>query len=82
MTMELYQRVALAVDEPGLNLKKGDVATLIDHVPHPAGGEDGYVLEVFNALGESISVVTVKESHIEPLNANELLTVRQLASSR
>jgi hypothetical protein len=82
MKIALYQRVALAVDEPELNLKKGDVATLIDYVPHPSSGEDGYVLEVFNALGDSISVVTVKESHVEPLNANELLAVRHLATTR
>ena len=82
MKIPLYQRVSLTADEPELNLKKGDVATLIDHIPHPSGGEDGYVLEVFNALGESISVVTVKESRVEPLNANELLAVRHLATTR
>lgn len=74
----LYERVALAVDEPELNLKKGDVATLIDRVPNPSGGEDGCVLELFNALGESIAVVTVKESHLEPLQSDEVLTVRHL----
>jgi hypothetical protein len=37
-------------------------------------------LEVFNAVGGSIAVVTVRESQIEPLTANELLHVRPLAS--
>jgi hypothetical protein len=59
-------------------LKKGDVAVLIDRVPHPSGGEPGVVLEVFNALGDSISVVAVKESEIETLRADEVLTVRPL----
>ncbi len=36
------------------------------------------VLEVFNALGESISVVAVKESEIEALRADEVLTIRLL----
>ncbi|MBI4828927.1 MAG: DUF4926 domain-containing protein [Nitrospinae bacterium] len=79
MKLELYQRVALKLDEPGLNLKKGDVATLVDYAPHPLAGENGYVLEVFNALGESINVVTVPESHVEPLHADEVLSVRPLA---
>lgn len=79
MKLSLYQQVALAADEPELNLKKGDVAILVDYVPHPSGGEDGYVLEIFNALGESITVVTVKESHVEPLQADEVLTVRHMA---
>ena len=51
---------------------------LIDRVPHPSGGEPGVVLEVFNALGESISTVAVKESEIEALRADEVLTVRSL----
>lgn len=81
MKLSLYQQVALAADEPELNLKKGDVAILVDYVPHPSGGEDGYVLEIFNALGESITVVTVKESHVEPLQADEVLTVRHMAKA-
>lgn len=81
MKLELYQRVALAADEPALRLKKGDVAMLVDYVPHPSGGEDGYVLEIFNALGESIAVVTVRESRVEPLQADEVLTVRHLVKA-
>ena len=49
-------------------------------MPHPAGGEDGYVLELFNALGESIAVVAVSESDVEPLRENEVLAVRQLVT--
>lgn len=81
MKLALFQRVALAVDEPELRLKKGDVAMLVDYVPHPSGDEDGYVLEIFNALSESIAVVTVKASHVEPLQADEVLTVRHMAQA-
>ena len=44
-------------------------------------GEDGYSLEVFNAVGETISVITVAESQIEPLMSNEVLHVRILESA-
>lgn len=81
MKLDLYQRVALAVDQPSMGLKKGDVATLVDYVPHPSGGEDGCVLEVFNAIGDSIAVVTVKESHVEPLQQDEVLAVRHLVKA-
>ena len=37
------------------------------------------VLEVFNALGTSIAVVTAPESAIEPLREDEVLAVRPLA---
>lgn len=81
MRLPLYQRVALARDLDEHRLKRGDVATLVDHVPHPEGGEDGVVLEVFNAVGESIAVVAVRESDIEPLRADEVLAVRALAEA-
>jgi len=79
--LPLYERVALRRDFPEHNLKKGDVAVLLDYVPHPGGGEEGCVLEVFNALGDSIAVVTVKESEIESLQANEVLAIRRLAKA-
>ncbi len=79
MTIDLYQRVALRRDLEEHRLKRGDVATLIDRVPHPAEGEDGVVLEVFNAVGESLAVVVVKGSGIESLRPDEVLSVRPLA---
>lgn len=81
MSLPLYQHVALTRDLPEYNLRKGDVATLVDYVPHPKGGEQGCVVEVFNALGESIAVVAVPESDVEELRADEVLTVRPLAKA-
>ncbi|NJN63334.1 MAG: DUF4926 domain-containing protein, partial [Coleofasciculaceae cyanobacterium RL_1_1] len=54
--IELYTKVALNRDFPEYNLQTGDLATFIDTVPDPDGIEEGYVLEVFNAIGESIDV--------------------------
>ena len=76
--LELYQRVALREDLPHDNLQQGDVATLIDFAPHPRSGERGCVLEVFNAVGESLKIVVVQTSQIEPLTSNEQLTVRRI----
>lgn len=67
MSHRLYSRVALTRDFEEHGLKKGDVAMLVDRVPHPQGGETGCVLEVFNALGESIAVVVVPETDIKDL---------------
>ena len=76
--IELYTQISLKQDFPKYNLKKGDIATFIDTVPHPQGGEEGYVLEVFNALGESISTVIVPKSAVAPLRSDEILSVRSL----
>jgi hypothetical protein len=78
MKLELYQQVALLRDVPQHRLKKGDVATLVDYTPHPSGGEDGYVLEVFNAVGQSLAVIAVPMSAVDPLRADEVLSVRSL----
>jgi hypothetical protein len=80
MKPQLYQRVALVHDIAEHRLKKGDVAVLIDRVPHPSGGEEGVILEVFNALGTSLAVFAVPGSAIEALREDEILSVRPLAS--
>ncbi|PNW59014.1 UNVERIFIED_CONTAM: DUF4926 domain-containing protein [Euhalothece sp. KZN 001] len=79
--IELYQRVALNQEFPESNLKQGDIATLVDTVPHPNQGEEGYVLEIFNALGESIDTIVVPKSAVSPLHNNEILSVRTLVEN-
>ncbi|MFB2897414.1 DUF4926 domain-containing protein [Aerosakkonemataceae cyanobacterium BLCC-F50] len=75
MKFELFTRVALREDLPQYKLCQGDVATIVEYHPVP-DDEDGYSLEVFNAVGETIAVITVAESQIEPLMSNEVLHVR------
>ena len=79
--MELYQRVSLKNDETQYGLKKGDVATLIDFVEHPNGGGKGCVLEIINALGDTIAVITLPYDSIEPLIADEILSVRHYSKA-
>lgn len=79
MTIKLFQDVALVQDLPEHKLRAGDIATVIDIVQHPSRGEVGCVLEVFNAVGESIAVITVPLSAVEALSPNEILSVRQRA---
>jgi hypothetical protein len=80
MKYELFQQVALARDLPEKRLQRGDMATIVDR--HPAdGGEPGYSIEVFNALGETITVTVVAESCLQPLTANDIMHVRPLAEA-
>jgi hypothetical protein len=81
MTMELYQEVSLTRDLPEYGLRAGDIAILVDFVPHPSDGEAGCVLEVFNAIGESFAVIAVPISVVEVLRPDEILTVRPLAKA-
>ena len=80
MKVEQFSEVALARDIPKKGLCQGDLATVVEHLPatQASAGEEGYVLEVFNAIGESIAVVAVPVCAVEPLRADEVLSVRPL----
>ena len=81
MNIDLYQRVSLTADFPEYNLKKGDIVTLVDYVDHPDGRERGCIIEIFNAVGESIDVVTVPVSGIETLSSDEILSIRHYSKA-
>jgi uncharacterized protein DUF4926 len=78
--IKLYQRVALTRDLPQHNLCGGDVAVVVEHLPQTpeTKGEDGYALEVYNAIGETTAVVMVPASAVKPLSQDEILQVRTL----
>lgn len=78
MAIDLYQEVTLKQDLPEYQLRAGDLATVIDIVPHPTVGEDGYILEVFNAIGVSLAVIIVPQSVVKALESDTILTVRSL----
>ena len=80
MTYKLFEEVVLTKDIHKRGLKKGDVATIVE-CHSVSDGEDGYSLELFNALGDTIAVITVAESAIEPLTANEIFSVRSLEAA-
>jgi hypothetical protein len=81
MKVELYQEVALTHDLPEHGLRAGDIAMLVDFVPHPSGGEEGCVLEIFNAIGESLTTIAVPISVVEALRSDEVLSVRPLVKA-
>ena len=76
---KLYEEVALTRNMPEENLKQGDVAVVVEYVPQPAGGEEGAILEIFNAVGESVAVATVPISAIKSLRADQVFMVREMA---
>ncbi len=80
MKFELPIDAALTRDLPEDELCAGDVVKIVDHHPVP-GAEDGYSIEVFNALGDTIAVTSVTEFSLEPLLSNEVLSVRRLATA-
>jgi hypothetical protein len=77
MAYKLFTRVSLAEDLPEYGLHKGDLATIVERHEGKQDQETGYSLEVFNAVGETISVLVLEESKINPVKENEILHVRR-----
>ena len=78
MKFDLYTDAVLARDVPEHRLRRGDLVKLVEHHVAPDGTE-GYSIEVFNALGETIAVTAVPEAALEPLREDEVLCARVLA---
>ncbi len=77
MKFELYTDVALTWDLPEHRLRRGDIVKLVDH--HVAAdGTEGYSIEVFNAVGDTITVTAVPTSAVEALREDEVLCARTL----
>ena len=80
MKFELYKDVVLARDVPEHRLKRGDIVKPVEH--HVAlDGSEGYSADVFNALGDPLTVITVPDSALEPLREDEVLYARVMAAA-
>lgn len=70
MKFELYTDVALTCDLPEHRLRRGDIVKLVDH--HVAADStEGYSIEVFNAVGDTITVTAVPASALEAHREDE-----------
>jgi len=82
MNIELYKEAVLTIDIPDERLKAGDVGTVVEILPHPTAGPRGAILEVFSAVGNTLAVVTVPESAIEPLSDDESMAGAKVGEDR
>ncbi len=64
MKFELYTDAALTCDLPERHVKRGDIIKLVDHHVAPDGTE-GYSIEVFNAVGDTIAVTAVPATAVD-----------------
>lgn len=78
MHYQLFARVVLKDDFREYGFFRGDVVTIVDCHEGMNDEEPGYSLELFNVLGETVGVIVVKESQIEPLRKDEIFHVREL----
>jgi len=81
MKHELFSHVILVQDLPAHGLCRGDLATVVEQYGGASDQEPGYELEVFNAVGETVAVITVRESQVEAPRRDERLCVRHAVES-
>lgn len=77
MKLELYTDAVLACDVPEHRLKRGDIVKVVNHHVAP-GGTEGYSIEVFNAVGDTIAITAVPVAALEPLREDEILSARSM----
>jgi hypothetical protein len=83
-TYPLFSQVALVEDLPEHHLKRGDVATIVEHYPMPEGEDDGYSLEGFDVPNVTIEVASSQIVPIDQWQQEEaiLQKIRQLSQTR
>jgi Domain of unknown function (DUF4926) len=80
MKYALFTEMALSRDLPEHDLRRGDIVRIIaDHL-FP-GDRDGYSVEVCNAVGDTVAVTALDEAALEPLNSDEIFTVRRMITA-
>lgn len=80
----LFSQVALAKDLPEHHLKRGDIATIVEHYPSHEGKEDGYSLEGFDVPNITVEVDASQIISLSQLQQEEeiLAKLRKLSQSR
>ncbi len=76
MKFELYSSAALAEDLPEKKLKKGDLVTIVEHLPANELHQEGYVAEVTDVLGNTVCILTLRENQLQTLVPNAIPSMR------
>lgn len=80
----LFSQVALAEDLPEHALKRGAIATVVEHYTTPEEEEDGYSVEGFHTANITVEVAASQIMPLEQWQQEEaiLAKVRQLSTIR
>lgn len=79
MEFALYSTVILTRNLSEFGFKKGDVATVVDFIENKT--QNGYILEFFDADGDTLAVVPVLASDITKPYPKAVVNYRRLAKT-
>ena len=80
MAFELYSDVILTGDIAEHDLRAGDVGTVVERHVVPGVAEEGYSVEFFDMIGNTVAVVTVSASAVRPPTPTDRPAVRALSA--
>jgi hypothetical protein len=80
MAFELYSDAILTRDIPERGLRAGDVGTLVDCHVVSGAAEEGYSVEFFDMVGNTVAVVTVPASALRLPTPADRPAVRALSA--
>jgi len=80
MAFEPYNDVILTRDVPERGLRAGEVGTIVERHVAPRLPEDGYSVEFFDMIGNTVAVVTVPASALRLPTPADRPAVRALSA--
>ena len=80
MSFELYTDVVLMRDVVERGLRAGDVGTIVERHVVPGLAEEGYSVEFFDMIGNTVAVVTVPASAVRLPTPSDRPAVRALGA--
>lgn len=81
MKFDLFATVVLSHDLPESPFRRSDVAMVVEQVPATTHREGGYLLEVFDASGNTLDVISVLESEVELPKPDAVVNYREYEKS-
>lgn len=76
--IDLFSSVVLTEDIDKHQLKCGDIGVVVEIYTNPANEVLGYELEIFDALGNTLDVVTVLANQVASLHQGQRLSIRPI----
>jgi hypothetical protein len=80
MAFELYSDVILTRDIAERGLRTGDVGTVVERHAVPGIADEGYSVEFFDMIGNTVAVVTVPASALRLPTPADRPAVRALSA--
>ena len=82
MKIKLYEYATIQADIANMGLQAGDVVLVLEQILDTHGKCTAYMVESFNATGQTLSVFTIEASLVKAFQKNQVLHIRSMSTSK